>query len=158
MNRIRYIAFVMLGSVALSACEGAGPKEQVGTVIGAAAGAVLGAQVGKGKGQLAATAAGTLLVALAGSEIGKSLDRADRLMMERTTQSTLETAPTGTTNTWRNPDSGHAGTVTPTRTYQKTSGEQCREYRQTVMIGDREEEAYGTACRRADGSWEIVPG
>ncbi len=154
---MRYrFAIVVAGALILTGCEGAGPKEQIGTVVGAAAGAVIGAQVGKGKGQLAATAAGTLLGALAGSEIGKSLDRADRLAMEQTTQSTLETAPTGTASTWRNPDSGHSGTVTPTRTYQSRAGEQCREYRQTVMVGNREEEAYGTACRRADGSWEVV--
>lgn len=154
--RVQFLSFVLVCSVALSACEGAGMKEQIGTVIGAATGAVVGAQVGEGKGQLAATAVGTLLGALVGSEIGKSLDRADRLAMERTTQTTLETAPTGATRTWKNPDSDHSGTVTPMRTYQAKSGEQCREYRQTVLIGGREEEAYGTACRRADGSWEVV--
>ena len=38
-----------------------------------------------------------------GSEIGKSLDRADQLAMQHETQNTLETAPAGTTNTWHKP-------------------------------------------------------
>ncbi len=32
----------------------------------------------------------------------------------------------------------------------------CREYTKTVSISGRAERAYGTACLRPDGSWEIV--
>ena len=34
--------------------------------------------------------------------------------------------------------------------------EYCREYTKTVSVGGRAEQAYGTACYRPDGSWEIV--
>jgi hypothetical protein len=34
--------------------------------------------------------------------------------------------------------------------------EYCREYTKNVYIGGRTEQAYGTACYRPDGSWEIV--
>ena len=34
--------------------------------------------------------------------------------------------------------------------------EYCREYTKTVSIGGQRERAYGTACYRPDGSWEIV--
>ena len=37
----------------------------------------------------------------------------------------------------------------------KSTGEYCRECQQTVVIGGREEDAYGVACRQPDGSWEI---
>ncbi|MBM3503362.1 MAG: glycine zipper 2TM domain-containing protein [Alphaproteobacteria bacterium] len=144
--------------LALVACEGAGPKQGVGTVVGAVGGGVAGAQFGRGQGQLIATAAGALLGAFLGGEVGKSLDRADRLSMERTTQQTLERTPTGQASEWRNPDSGNSGTVTPTRTYQKASGEQCREFTQTVSVGGKSEQAYGTACRQPDGTWKIVSG
>lgn len=152
------IAFVAALGLSLAACESAGPKQGAGTVIGAIGGAVAGAQVGKGDGRLAATAVGTLLGALVGSEIGKSLDRADQLAMAQTTQQTLEVEPSGTTNSWRNPDSGNSGTITPTRTYTKNDGQPCREFQQTVTIGGKIEEAYGTACRQADGTWKIVSG
>lgn len=32
----------------------------------------------------------------------------------------------------------------------------CREYTRTVYIGNRAQEAYGTACLQPDGSWMIV--
>ncbi len=57
---------------------------------------------------------------------------------------------------WRNPDTGHGGSVTPTRTYQTARGESCREYQQTVTIAGRTETAYGRACRDADGTWRLM--
>ena len=100
--------------------------------------------------------AGTLLGALVGSEVGRSLDKADKLAMGRTTQTTLESQPSGTTSTWSNPDSGNRGTVTPTSTYQAADGRYCREFNQTVTIGGQTEDAYGKACRQPDGTWQIV--
>ena len=144
--------------LALAACQDTGQKQGAGTIIGAVCGAIAGAQFGKGDGQIAAAAVGTLLGAFVGSEVGKSLDRADRAAMGQTTQQTLETGPVGGTTSWRNPDSGNSGTITPTRTYTKNDGQPCREFQQTVTIGGKVEEAYGTACRQADGTWKIVTG
>ncbi len=144
-------------AVSVAACaQNPGQKETGGALVGAVAGGLLGAQFGKGSGKLAAVAAGTLLGAWAGSEIGRSLDRADRLAMQQTTQTSLETGRTDETSAWRNPDSGHSGTVTPVKTYQTSRGQYCREYQQTVNIGGRTEQAYGTACRQPDGSWKVM--
>ncbi len=141
----------------LSACaQEPGQKEGLGTVLGGVAGAVAGAQLGKGTGRDIAIGVGAVLGALSGGEVGRSLDRADRLAMGRTTQRALETQPSGTTTTWRNPDTGNSGTVTPRPAVQTASGEQCREFQQTVTVGGRTEEAYGTACRQPDGTWKIV--
>ena len=151
------IAAVGAAALALAACtDDIGQKEGIGTLLGAVAGGAAGSQVGDGRGQLVATAAGALLGAFIGKEIGSSLDRADQLAMQHTTHQSLETAPTGTTSSWRNPDSGNMGTITPTQTYQRTDGTYCREFTQTVTVGGRSEEAYGTACRQPDGSWQIV--
>ena len=148
---------VMAAALALSACtHRAGQKETIGTMVGAAAGGLAGAQFGKGRGKLVTTSIGTLLGALAGNEIGRSLDRADRLALERTTQESLESAPSGEVTTWKNPDSGNEGTVTPSRTYQREDGTYCREFTQTIKVGGRTEEGYGTACRQPDGTWKIV--
>ena len=156
MHRYKF-ALVGLTGLALAACtDGAGQKESVGTLLGAAVGGLAGAQVGKGRGQLVATAAGTLLGAFIGKEIGKSLDRADRVALQQTTQQSLETAPVGTTSSWQNPDSGNSGTVTPANTFQNSDGTYCREFSQTVTVGGRTEEGYGTACRQPDGSWKII--
>ncbi len=151
------LALVAVIGLGLTACQDTGTKQGIGGVLGGVGGAVAGAQFGSGKGQLAATAAGALLGALLGSEVGKSLDRADQAAMATTTNRTLESAPTGQAASWRNPDSGNSGTVTPTRTYQRTgTGEYCREYTQTVRVGGKTEEAYGTACRQPDGTWKTT--
>lgn len=151
---------IMAAAVAvlmLAGCagNGPGPKQVIGGVLGAAGGGAAGAQFGSGDGQLLATGAGAVLGALIGSEVGKSLDRMDKMYMSRTTQKTLEKAPTGNTNGWRNPDSGNRGSITPTETYQTASGRYCREFQQTIVVGGESQKAYGTACRQPDGSWKV---
>ena len=132
-----------------------GPKEGAGTLLGATGGAILGSNIGDGEGRVVAVAIGTLAGALFGQEIGRSLDRADRIAMGQNAQYSLEHTRSQETTTWNNPDTGNSGTMTPTRTYQTAAGQYCREYRQTVIIGGEEENAYGTACRQPDGSWMI---
>ena len=39
---------------------------------------------------------------------------------------------------------------------QAKDKEYCREYTKTISVGGRSERAYGTACYKPDGSWEIV--
>ena len=131
-------------------------KSDVGTLGGGALGALGGAQFGKGSGQIAAVAAGTLLGAFAGHEVGASLDRADMAYYNNTSQRALETAKVGTTSTWSNPDSGHSGSITPTRTVNTPDGSVCREYTQTINIGGKSQQAFGKSCRQADGSWQIA--
>ena len=110
-----------------------GQKQTAGTLLGAVGGAVAGAQFGKGKGQLVGVALGTMAGAFLGSEVGRSLDNADRAIMAQSTQKTLESAPTGKTSSWQNPDTGVQGTVTPTRTYQKPeTQEYCRDRKSVV--------------------------
>ena len=143
----------------LAACsEQGGQKESIGTLLGAVGGGLAGSQGGSGRGQLLAVGAGTLLGALIGNQVGKSLDRADKLAMQNSTQTALETGQSGAPVGWRNPDSGHSGTVTPQPAYQTATGQYCREFQQTVTIDGQTQSAYGTACRQPDGSWKIVNG
>ncbi len=156
MKLTRY-AFPAALVLTLAACEpGQINKQTGGTLIGAGLGALAGSQIGGGRGQLAAVAVGALAGAYFGSEVGKSLDRADKLAMQRTSQNALESNRSGQPSSWSNPDSGHRGTVTPTRTYRTAAGENCREYQQTVTIDGKTEQAHGRACRQSDGSWKIV--
>jgi len=154
---VRTTAIVMTSALLLGACADTqgGPKENVGTLLGAIGGGVAGAQFGSGRGQLAAVAAGTLLGAVLGNQVGKSLDRADHLAMA-SAHSTAMTAPVGETITWSNPDSGNYGSTRTVREGTSSSGAYCREYQSTVTVGGKQQDAYGTACRRPDGSWEIL--
>jgi len=148
MNK-RMVAFAMFSVLLAGGCTGT--KEQTGQVVGGVVGGYLGSTIGKGSGNLAATAAGAVIGALVGGAIGSNMDEMDRMQAHRA----LETAPTGNTVSWVNPDSGTAYAVTPTRTYE-TAGGPCREYTTEANIGGRIEHVYGTACRQADGSWQIV--
>jgi surface antigen len=133
--------------------EGQNTKAIVGGFGGAAAGGLLALGLG---GNTAAVIGSTLLGGLIGGAIGDRMDAADKRQAQAATTKALETTPSGTATQWKNPDSGNYGSVTPVRTYQTASGQYCREYRQTVMIGGEQNEAYGKACRQPDGSWKIV--
>lgn len=142
----------------LGACQGLndkGGKELLGALGGAALGGYLGSKVGSGTGQLAATAGGALLGALVGGNIGRSLDDVDRMKAQHA-HSQAQSAPIGETIAWNNPDSGHSGTVTPTRDGYASNGDYCREFQQTITVNEKTQQAYGTACRQPDGSWRIV--
>jgi surface antigen len=150
------ITVVALLAVTLTSCAyPVGPRESTGTLLGAGTGALIGSQIGSGEGRLAAVALGTLAGALIGQDVGRTLDRSDLVYMQQNTQTSLETIPSNQTSSWNNPGSGNAGSTTPIRTYQ-SNGRYCREYRQTVVINGREEQAYGNACRQADGSWQVT--
>ena len=141
---------VLLGT---AGCAGNGgvTKQGVGTVVGGALGGLVGSQVGSGTGQLAATAAGAIAGAFIGSSIGKSMDEQDKMKAAQA----LETARTGHTVAWQNPDSGAHYAVTPTRTYEQ-SGQPCREYTTEAWIDGKRETLKGTACRQPDGTWRAT--
>ena len=144
---------LMVAMLLMLGCETAGPKTAIGAATGAAAGGLIGAAAGGGTTGIIG---GVLLGGLLGGAIGNALDQRDQELLARNNQYALESAPSGTATTWQNPDSGHSGTITPTRTYQSGSGQHCREFQQTVTVGGETQDAYGTACRQPDGSWQIV--
>ncbi len=138
----------------LGACAHQPSQQQTGQVVGGVLGGVLGSQVGKGKGRTAAIIAGSLVGVLIGGSIGRNMDDTDKLKA----QQALEDSRTNQPTAWRNPDSGYNYTVTPTRTYQPTSGSStvCREYTTEAVISGRKEVVYGEACRQPDGTWQAV--
>jgi surface antigen len=151
MNQKILLSILLAATVTTTGCATyQGEQEQAGMVIGGILGGVLGSEVGGGHGRTAAIIAGTLAGAAIGGAIGQNMDANDR---HRTAQ-TLETVRTGVPSRWHNPDTGNHYAVTPTRTYETTTGP-CREYTVDAMIGGRNEEVYGTACRQPDGSWRV---
>jgi surface antigen len=62
-------------------------------------------------------------------------------------------APVGETIRWNDDRAG--GSVTTLRDGTSNQGRYCREYTQDVRVGGQVQQAYGTACRNPDGSWEI---
>jgi len=131
-------------------------KTTGGALVGAGLGGLAGSKIGGGTGKLAATGAGVILGALLGGSVGQSLDRADLTYAQRTTQTTLETAPSGQPVAWHNPDNGNTGSVVARPAYQTPAGQFCREFQQTITVGGQTQQGHGRACRQPDGSWKIV--
>ena len=145
----------------LAGCGAMSQNETTGTLVGGAAGAVIGNQFGKGGGKTAATAIGAILGATAGREIGTSLDETSRRRAGEAIHRALETADVGAGITWDNPANAGApanGSTVITRQGADQQGRTCREFQQTVTIGGKKVQSYGTACRDDNGDWKVVSG
>ncbi|MEM7172781.1 MAG: RT0821/Lpp0805 family surface protein [Pseudomonadota bacterium] len=152
--KAKFALVVVAIAFLLGACEQGREKEFAGSAIGAIAGGLLGSQFGGGNGQIAATAVGAMAGLFIGNQIGKGLDDVDKLKARQAIDQAAS-APVGETISWNNPDTGNRGSVTSVRDGTSSSGLYCREYQQTIIVGGKTEEAYGTACRQPDGSWKI---
>lgn len=152
---MKHLIIVTLCVMLVAGCANTGPKEGMGGIIGAVGGGLLGSQIGGGSGKLIATAAGTLLGAVVGGSIGQQMDRQDRIKAQSAIQSASQ-GPLGYEVEWENPRSGNHGRVVSTREGTTTQGHYCREYHQTIHVGGKVKDGYGTACRMPDGSWKII--
>lgn len=150
MTSFKLMTSILLLSSATVLMNGCATREQTGRVIGGAAGAAAGTQVGDGSGRTIATIGGAVLGAVVGGAIGGRMDDDDR----QQTGLALENAETGRSTQWVNPDTGYRYEVMPTNTYQSAAGQPCRDYTMQALIDGRNETINGTACRRADGTWE----
>jgi surface antigen len=146
------IAFPALSCTTLSNMTKDNPKAVLGSLGGAALGAGI---VALAHGNPVAIVAAAVGGGLIGGAIGHHLDNKDKEIAAQTAASALENNHTGQPAAWKNPDTGNSGTITPTKTYQAASGQYCREYQQTILVGGEKHQAYGTACRQPDGSWKI---
>jgi len=146
----RWLITLLIPLFLLTGCESP-TKRNTGAVIGGIAGGILGNQIGGGSGRTVAVIVGTLAGAYIGGTIGQQMDDNDHYQ----SQQALESNPVNRTSSWHNPDSGNSYQVTPTRTYETTSGP-CREYTTEAVIDGRTETVYGTACRQSDGTWQAA--
>ena len=147
---------MLVGLVSLPLLGGCATKMQTGTALGALTGGALAYGLGQNSSKKELwTVLGIGLGAMIGQSIGQQLDERDQYLMAQTFEFAMEKAPTNETAKWENPDTGVGGSVTPTKTYSTTEGTPCREFTTSVSIGGQTEQAYGTACRQADGSWKI---
>jgi surface antigen len=156
---VKAVAVITLAVGLTTGCETVGetvksnPKTTIGAAGGATVGGLIAAAAGANPAAIAASVVGGLLV---GGLVGNLLDDRDKRLQAEAAHKALETAPAGQSVAWKNPDSGHSGTVTPTKTYQTAGGAYCRDYQATVEIEGKQEKASGKACRQPDGTWKIA--
>ncbi len=128
-------------SLTASACQ---TKRETGAFAGAVGGGAIGGIVGGTKGALIGVALGGLL----GYGAGRAMEEHDKREMAYALEANQPVR-------WENPNTGYVYDVRPTRTYVD-EGRQCREFRMNADVEGRPEAVYGTACRRPDGSWEMI--
>ena len=80
------------------------------------------------------------------------MQRADELRVARA----LETVPSGQVVEWRNPDTGNQYRITPQPAFKDADRRDCRRYMTWAFVDGYERELEGTACRTADGRWQLV--
>ncbi len=143
-------AAVLLLVVVLSGCSGMGKAEQ-GAVIGGLGGAAVGGQLGPddSRGENALIGAG--IGAVLGYMIGNEWEKYDQRRLNRT----LETAPSGRTTEWVNPDTGNRYRATPEPAYQR-EGRVYRDVEIDGYVDGRRETVHAKAYRSPDGTWQLV--
>ncbi len=152
---MKYVIMMLVLVFAMYGCASTG--QQNGKMGGAVTGGALGAIIGNAVDCKGCALIGGLLGAAAGGyvggEIGKRMDEQDAARMNNT----INTAPTGQTVSWSNPDTSIKYDVTPTRTYREPrANDYCREVTiGQADVGGNRQEVYGTACRQPDGSWKM---
>lgn len=144
------LPLVVLAMILSSCAESQFTKGQQGAGFGAAGGAIIGQAIGRNtEATLIGAAVGTML----GYIVGNEMDKYDRQQLNQV----YETAPSGQTTTWKNPDNGNAYQVTPQPAYTqpKQPNRPCRQAEILATIDGRTEKTYTTACRNNQGQWVL---
>ena len=139
------------GAFFLAACSG-GPSLETGAIAGANPETVVGSPVASGSGE---PTVGAVEGGLMGSDVGESLNDADRAVALKAEYEALEYGRAGQPTQWLARKGDNRGEIKVGTTYQVNRLD-CREYTHNIWIGGRLRVVRGTACRQPDGAWRIV--
>jgi len=123
-------------------------KGQTGAIGGAAGGALIGQMIGHNtEATLIGAAVGTMI----GYIVGNEMDKYDRQQLNHT----YERGVSNQTTSWVNPDTGNQFSVTPQPAYSTSTNRVCRRAEIDSIIDGKPEKVYTTACRDANGQWQL---
>ncbi|MGL1860924.1 MAG: glycine zipper domain-containing protein [Pseudodesulfovibrio sp.] len=152
MRHVMTLLLLVSLMTGLAACQTTGAQNAA--TIGSLAGATLGALTFKNKVSGAAIGGGAGL--LVGYIVGNEMDKYDAYDQQQLTQ-TLETAPSGRTTTWTNPDTYTQYEATPEPPRRRHDGRIERDVTLEMRMPDGEyETVYAKAYRQSDGSWQLA--
>lgn len=153
VTQTRLCVALLAAMVAVSGCTTTSlSKTSVGAAAGAATGGLIGNKAASGNGKVAATIIGAMAGGLVGGAVGAGLDESERRSALEAEYRALEHTPSGQPVPWTGKDAGRRGEVVAAQPY-RVGSQDCRQYTQTVSIGNQPRTARGTACRNPDGSW-----
>jgi len=84
----------------------------------------------------------------------RAVELADQQARETALFQALEKHVSGEAVSWRNPDSGSGGEITPVRTFKSRQEQWCREYRSKEVLAGTSEVRHAIACRAPEGLWK----
>lgn len=87
--------------------------------------------------------------------VGAGLDDEDKQRAYAAQIQALESGGAGAPVAWKNPDSGHYGSIVPGPMFDR-GGSKCRQYTHTIYLDGRPQTARGSACRGATGRWTLA--
>jgi surface antigen len=138
-------------------CERQKEKDQVGgLVFGMIVGGLFGNAVSNRRNRGSATALGAIMGSALGASLASDMDCDDHYYLYQTSYDGFERGYSTSSYQWRNPNTGHHGDFWVGDYYRGPIGQRCATFSQTIWIQGRPEKARGYACRRGDGSWEII--
>jgi surface antigen len=145
---------IVVGALAgaLAGCGETTSKQSLGSVAGTLSGGWIGPSA---SARSPSPGAAPLFAAWAGSAIGARLDETDRRMASEAEYEALESTAAGASREWRNPATGHRGSVSPGPAYS-VNQYTCRDYVDQISVDGKSETIRSTACRQPDGSWRPI--
>ncbi len=148
-QHIAVVLTVLFMTAGFSGCGGG--KAQQGAVIGGLGGAAVGSQFGPEEDRRKSALIGAGIGAVLGYLIGNEWDKYDQRRLNRT----LETAPSGRTTEWVNPDTGNRYMATPEPAYTH-DGRLYRDVEIDGYVDGRRETVHAKAYRNPDGTWQLL--
>ena len=145
---------IVVGALAglLAGCGETTSKQSLGSVAGTLSGGLIGSSASP---KASSPGAAPLLAAWAGSAVGARLDDNDRRLVSEAEYEALESTAAGASREWRNPATGHRGSVSPGPAYS-VNQYTCRDYVDQISVDGKSETIRSTACRQPDGSWRPI--
>ena len=125
-----------------------------GAIVGAIAGGLFGNAISHGHG--AGTAVGAIAGGLLGASIGGSMSCNDQRYAYNVYYSGFEAGRPHHRYDWRSPYDSAYGYMEVGDYYRGPEGRRCATYTQRIYVNGRPEVASGHACRRPNGSWEML--
>jgi surface antigen len=90
---------------------------------------------------------------LAGGPMAR-MNTEDMRLLTKNYLDALEQLPDGHTSTWLNPKTGHSGTASPQKSFER-AGRKCRLIEFTNAAGGLTGQSEFTFCKQPDGTWKI---
>jgi surface antigen len=125
---------------------------------GVMAGALIGGLPGNAssRGNDGATVAGVIVSGALGAAMTRNLNCEDESYAYKAYYDGFNSGRANSSYPWRNPRSGHYGSLRVVSYAKDPDGFRCADYSQEIFIKERLLATNGRACQQPDGTWAIV--